>query len=333
MENAVSKRAVSGAVSAVTTSHDLRERGTNEAEAAAIDVGHIPAIKGQNMGEIGQFASWYNISETEAKHLFATYSKKPTTYRELFRPGKSGNAKIDKADKLGYTGAILHLAPADTSGYQTCAWSTAACRDLCLNVSGHAAIPGSMERIHRSRREKTRFYFEQRHAFMASLCFDAFRLLKYGAQHKQPVCLRPNGTSDLVDIAHTVAKAFPMLQVYDYTKRPRPQLYSLPNYHLTFSASGENWSECEAALANGHNVTVVFAGLAKGQSLPTEYRGYPVFDGDVTDLRFLDPVGHIIGLRPKGRKARNTQTSAFLVPVGPGCGKTEQLISISKGKG
>jgi hypothetical protein len=175
-------------------------------------------------------------------------------------------------------------------------------------------------------------YFENRKAFMASLLYDAFRLLRYGATHKTPVCLRPNGTSDLVDIAHVVAKAFPMLQVYDYTKRPAPHKYSLPNYHLTFSASGENWPECESALQHGHNVTVVFAGLTKGQPLPTTYNGYPVADGDVTDLRFLDPQGHIIGLRPKGRKARSTQTSAFLVPVGPGCGKTEQLISIAIGQ-
>jgi hypothetical protein len=277
-----------------------------------------------------QFASWYNISEAEANELYARYARRPASYRELFRAGKSGNAKVDKASKLGHIGAILHLAPAKTSGYETCAWSTQACRDLCLNVSGHGEIPGSMEGIHASRQSKTRMYFENRHAFIASLLHDAFRLLKYGAKHSTPVCLRPNGTSDLVDIAHTVAKAFPMLQVYDYTKRPRPELYAKPNYHLTFSASGENWSECEAALANGHNVTVVFAGLTKGQPLPTTYNGYPVYDGDVTDLRFLDPKGHIIGLRPKGRKARNTQTSAFLVPVGPGCGKTEQLIQLGQ---
>lgn len=52
------------------------------------------------------------------------------------------------------------------------------------------------------------------------------------------------------------------LMFYDYTKVPgrRPP----PNYHLTFSFSGQNAAECEWARANGQNVTVVFLPSAEG---------------------------------------------------------------------
>ena len=31
------------------------------------------------------------------------------------------------------------------------------------------------------------------------------------------------------------------------------------------------------------------------------YKGYSVVDGDLSDLRFLDPSGSIVGLRAKGK--------------------------------
>lgn len=57
---------------------------------------------------------------------------------------------------------------------------------------------------------------------------------------------------------------------------------------------------------------MVFA-VPKGGELPTHYTitsggrfaTAPVIDGDLTDLRFTDPVGCIVGLRAKGR-ARGT---------------------------
>ena len=46
-------------------------------------------------------------------------------------------------------------------------------------------------------------------------------------------------------------------------------------------------------------------------SLPKEYFGYKVIDGDDTDLRFLDPEGCIVGLIEKG-KAKSDQ-SGFVI--------------------
>ena len=57
------------------------------------------------------------------------------------------------------------------------------------------------------------------------------------------------------------------------------------------------------------NVAVVF------DKLPEEYLGYPVIDGDTTDLRFLDDTGVIVGLLAKGDAKKDT--SGFVVKVSP----------------
>ena len=45
--------------------------------------------------------------------------------------------------------------------------------------------------------------------------------------------------------------------------------------------------------------------FARTSGLPAEYAGYPVIDGDATDLRFTDPRGVIVGLLAKGRGRRD----------------------------
>ena len=42
------------------------------------------------------------------------------------------------------------------------------------------------------------------------------------------------------------------------------------------------------------------------------YLGHPVINGDEHDLRFLDPKGVIVGLSPKGHKAKK-DTSGFVI--------------------
>jgi hypothetical protein len=56
--------------------------------------------------------------------------------------------------------------------------------------------------------------------------------------------------------------------------------------------------------------------------LPASFAGFPVIDGDKHDLRHLDAKGgFIVGLSPKGRKAKR-DTSGFVVthslPLGSG---------------
>src|SRR5215813_10521695 len=83
----------------------------------------------------------------------------------------------------------------------------------------------------------------------------------------------------------------------------RPWLRQMANYTLTFSRTEANEAECFEALAHGVNVAVIFD-TKRGRALPSTYYGMPVVDGDLTDLRYLDPRGVVIGLRAKGKKAK-----------------------------
>ena len=79
----------------------------------------------------------------------------------------------------------------------------------------------------------------------------------------------------------------------------------ISNYHLTFSAADGNDADVLAALQAGLNVATVF-GLKKTEPMPETYNGRTVFNGDESDLRFLDPKGVIVGLYAKGKAKKDT---------------------------
>jgi hypothetical protein len=79
-----------------------------------------------------------------------------------------------------------------------------------------------------------------------------------------------------------------------------------PNYYLTFSRSELNEAECLQVLRAGGNVACVF------ETMPETWQGYRVIDGDNHDLRHLDPRGVVVGLSPKGRKAKR-DASGFVI--------------------
>jgi hypothetical protein len=47
--------------------------------------------------------------------------------------------------------------------------------------------------------------------------------------------------------------------------------------------------------------------------MPEYYNGLPVFNGDESDLRFLDPKGVVVGLYAKG-KAKKDETGFVKYP-------------------
>lgn len=134
-------------------------------------------------------------------------------------------------------------------------------------------------------------------------------------------CLRLNGTSDLcweempVLAGKNIMVLHPEIQFYDYTKWPiKIRLNRPANYHLTYSYSDRPGSKGEVvrAIKNGTNTAVVFR-IKKNNPLPSEYFGFPVIDGDASDLRFLDPYPVIVGLRAKG--FAQTDETGFVVDL------------------
>lgn len=217
------------------------------------------------------------------------------------------NAKTTKGEALGYLTGILYLAPYDLSGRNVCPYATEQCVFDCLNMSGR----GVMAPVQEARIRKTRLFHRSPDTFVEFLDTDIQRAKKMAVRRLLQLVLRLNGTSDLSWERYAgkqgcdLMERHPDLTFYDYTKNPqRMEAYlegRMPkNYKLTFSRSEKNEAVAFDFVKRGGNVAAVF-GTKKGQALPSEYRGVPVIDGDVHDLRFLDPQGVIVGLRAKGR--------------------------------
>jgi hypothetical protein len=217
----------------------------------------------------------------------------------------TSNAKLAKTNgKTKYLITSLMLAPARMSGRNVCKHHNEWCSDPCVAHTGHGSMPATVA----ARIRRTNLFFDDRDTFAALLAKDLFAHIRKCEREGLVPCVRLNTFSDipwertpmLIDgVKTTVIDAFADDVVfYDYTKYPVTERVSTDRYHLTYSASGFNMEACMDALSMGHNIAVVFDTL-KGEALPRMFHGFPVVDGDASDLRFLDPAAHVVGLRAK----------------------------------
>ena len=230
----------------------------------------------------------------------------------------TGNPKVLKGMSQGYNTYILHLAPANLSGYETCAKRTDGCTEACLNLAGRGGMFKRGENtnvIQQARIRKTKMFFENRVEFMTTLVKDIELGIKQSKKMELVPVFRLNGTSDLAWEKYEVVRngklfrniftAFPEVQFYDYTKILGRKVKEYSNYQLTISAADGNDSDVLRAMNEGLNVAVVF-GIKKTLPMPVDYLSRPVFNGDESDLRFLDPKGVIVGLYAKGKAKKDT---------------------------
>jgi hypothetical protein len=226
----------------------------------------------------------------------------------MFKLLSTANPKIQKGTKLGYLSFILHLAPADLSGKNTCPKATAGCKAACLNTAGRGGMFKRGENtnmIQKARIRKTVAFFFDREQFMADLVSDVRKGIKMAEKLGLTPVFRLNGTSDLswekygVEGADNIFALFPQVQFYDYTKVLGRKVADIPNYFLIFSKADGNDADVSKAMAQGMNVAAVF------DAIPESYNGRPVINADETDLRFLDPKGVVAGLKAKGRAKKD----------------------------
>lgn len=225
----------------------------------------------------------------------------------------TAQAKMSKSAKSGiYLPYILHLAPATASGYQTCPKATEGCKTACLNTAGH----GKFDSVQLARIERTKMFFENRVQFLRQLEAEIAKAERKAVKEGKQLTMRLNGTSDLrweifkAFNGKTIFEAFPNVIFYDYTKIANRKIEGITNYSLTFSSADGNDSDVATAIANGMNVAVVFR-----KDLPSVWNGLPVIDGDVDDLRFLDPHQVVVGLRAKGKAKQDTTGFVKDVPT------------------
>ena len=226
----------------------------------------------------------------------------------MFKLLSTANPKIQKGTKLGYLSFILHLAPSDLSGHNTCPKATAGCIASCLNTAGRGGMFKKGENtnmIQKARIRKTLSFFADRDQFMFDLVKDIRKGIKMSAKLGLTPVFRLNGTSDLswekyvVEDDKNIFEMFPEVQFYDYTKILGRKVTGIANYFLLFSKADGNDVDVAKAMAAGMNVAAVF------DKVPSEYNGVEVIDADEHDLRFLDKPGVVAGLKAKGRAKKD----------------------------
>lgn len=217
----------------------------------------------------------------------------------LSKGDTNAKTKKNKRDTM-----ILYLTPGQVMGRNMCPKASEGCLQACLNTAGR----GAFGNVQQARLKRTEFLLNDRKSFLKQ-CADE---INKQAKKTEELAVRMNGTSDLklVEMLVSDNAIADNVVFYDYTKihqkAGRRVLSSGHLYVVTFSRSEINESEAIAVLHRGGHVAVVF------NELPTEWNGFPVVDGDLSDDQMLDHVNAVVlGLKAKGKARKDA--SGFVV--------------------
>jgi hypothetical protein len=245
--------------------------------------------------------------------MLTTLQNKTTvnSYKPVKNLLSKGTTNI-KTAKNNLETFILYMAPANTvEGLNLCPFASTGCKAACLYSAGR----GRFSNVQLSRINKSKFWGYNRADFYIQLANELLKIHDKAIKQHKKIAIRLNGTSDVdhldllrrysgIDFLETF---YDNLLFYDYTKNfNHVKKYLGSTYKITFSRSETNENDAYLTLKNGGNIAVVFAG-----ELPQFWKGYPVINGDETDLRYFDPENVVIGLKAKG-DAKKDQ-SGFVV--------------------
>jgi hypothetical protein len=219
------------------------------------------------------------------------------------------NTKTAKNDLETF---ILYMAPADqVQGLNLCPFASNGCKKSCLYSAGR----GKFSNVQSSRINKSKYWGYNREAFYIQLAQELLSIHDKAIKKDVKIAIRLNGTSDIDHLyllerysgINFLDPFYNNLLFYDYTKNPNHiSRYKNTSYKITFSRSESNEAEAMQILKNGGNVAVVFS-----DDLPQFWNGYPVINGDLTDLRYFDPSNVVVGLKAKGDAKKDK--SGFVV--------------------
>jgi hypothetical protein len=215
------------------------------------------------------------------------------------------NAKTIKNPLETY---ILYLSPfnQNSKGVNICPNAKLCIKD-CLFIQGR----GRFSNVQNARIARTEFYLYYKNEFCTKLLKELSKLYTKALNQKTKILIRLNGTSDLDFFAivknrlnFDILNSFGVdiqspdfgLVFYDYTKiLGKLEKYQNSIYTLTYSYQGINAEESQKALDMGNNVAVVFR-----STLPKEFMGFSVIDGDISDIEMLSNKSKVLGLIAKG---------------------------------
>ena len=228
----------------------------------------------------------------------------------LLSPGHT-NAKTAKNEIKTF---ILYLAPhtQNSTGVNLCPKASKGCALACLYNAGR----GAFNSVQNARINKTNFYISDKSLFIKKLAGEIIKETAKAKKKGEQIAFRLNGTSDQ-DFVYLLKKyagldiedLAPVSIFYDYTKilGKAKKYINAPNYVVTYSRAEDNEAEALEALSLGANVSAVFS-----DQLPDQYKGFKVVDGDTSDLVMINQSGVILGLRAKGRKAKEDKTGFII---------------------
>lgn len=194
---------------------------------------------------------------------------------------------------------VLSLAPWTLSGYNVCPKATPYCAADCVGLAGRGSMPGTVG----PRVVLTRFAAESPDRFTALMVSNLNRAERRAGRAGLPLALRLNNYSDQHwhRLLPWIADAYPAVTFYGYTKRRDIARHALnvDNVDVTWSVSARDKGPgvIGARVREVGRAAVIFPADAE---FPATIDGFPVVDGDRSDLRHLDGVC-VVGLHNKGR--------------------------------
>lgn len=231
----------------------------------------------------------------------------------------SADAKTVKGEKKGYLTGVMYIQPT----LQVCpAALLADCAKACLYSAGR----GVFTSVQLGRINKGNLLTQFEEVAMIALYKSIKSVIAKAKRANLTPAIRLNGTSDIdwtskkLD-GKTLFEHFPTVQFYDYSKVPSNVRKSakFANYHVTVSYSNApTFRGIMAELMKyDNNIAVVFRG-----EQPETFLGYPVINGDESDLRFLDREVYagkaIVGLYAKGKAKKDDNFVVDMAAYGSG---------------
>ena len=178
-----------------------------------------------------------------------------------------------------------------------CPHSTPGCRATCLADSGRLG----MSPAKRAMLARTALFNADESAFWQLAADEIARHRERVARNGKRLVVRVDGTSqvNVEERAPWLLDKFPDVIFQDYAKGPYVTGWSRPNRYVVSSGTERDTADSIAGRGN-----VVFpVDLPAGAPLPPTYMGRPVVDGDLHDLRILDPQGeNVVMVRVKGHR-------------------------------
>lgn len=212
------------------------------------------------------------------------------------------NHKTSKGEKHGYYTGILYLASHTSSGLDATVCPSAVeanCFGPCLTTAGR----GKYQKTQLSRIRKTLLYFLDREYFIQMLITDIHKGARSAKKKGMEFAVRLDGTSDIPWERTAVMGAVRASGAiaYDYTKIISRILAAPKEYHLILSYSGSRGAYRTAVEKFAYENPTINIAVVFRKEMPEIFLGRRVINGDETDLRFLDEVGVVVGLKAKGK--------------------------------